>query len=114
MRGLLDLNEGIWEFCKYQNDLLKQYKEYIEKTIHAKILEKFDISAKDSGQIWSERECRIHEIKIPETRFVILETPNVKRQWDILNWEQPLIKPEVYLNVLYKAMEEQNNVSKTD
>lgn len=113
MRGLVDLNEGIWEFCKYQNELLKKYKEYIEKTIHVKILEKFD-PAKDSGRPWFEQECRVHEIKIPETRFVILETPNVKRQWEILNWDQPLVKPDVYLNVLYKAMEEQNNVSKTD
>ena len=114
MRRLLDLNEGIWEFCKYQNDLLKQYKEYIEKTLHAKILEKFDPASKDSGRPWCEHESRVHEIKIPETRFVILETPNVKRQWEMLNWDQPLIKPDVYLNVLYKAMEEQNNVSEAD
>ena len=112
MERPINVNEGLWEFCKYQNDLLKQYKEYIEKTILVKILENYKpvtkcIDGDPRKSEWWNQECRVFEVKIPESRFMMLETPNVKRQWDILNWDQPLIKPEIYLNVLYKAMEEQ-------
>ena len=39
MEKPIDVNDGLWEFCKYQNELLKNYKEFIEKTILVKILE---------------------------------------------------------------------------
>lgn len=112
MERPINVNEGLWEFCKYQNELLKAYKGYIEKTILVKILENYKPTSKYVGDSlhkssWFDQECKVLEVNIPESRFMMLETPNVQRQWEILNWDTPLIKPEIYLNVLYKAMEEQ-------
>jgi hypothetical protein len=119
MERPVNVNEGLWEFCKYQNELLKMYKEYIEKTILVKILENYKPASKYVGDDprkseWLEQECRVLEVKIPESRFMMLETPNVQRQWEFLNWDRPFVQPEVYVNLLYKAAEEQKKNVETD
>ena len=108
----IDVNEGLWELCKYQHAQIKQYKEFIERTILVKILENYT-PAKD-GRSWLEQECRVHEVKIPETRFMALQTPDIQRRWEMLDWDTPVIKPEIYLNLMYKAAEEQKKNVETD
>ena len=110
----IDVNEGMWELCKYQHEQLKQYKEFIEKTILVKILEGYKpvdnyVSDDPRKHAWYDKECRILEVKIPETRFMLLQTPKVRQLWEMLNWDTPVVKPEVYLNLMYKAAEEQKN-----
>ena len=112
MKDHIDVNEGIWEFCKYQHDLIKQYKEYIERTILVKIREDYKpvshyVADDPRRYDWYDRECKVLEVKIPEARFIMLQTPNVKKQWEMLNWDTPVVKPEIYLDLIYKAVEEQ-------
>ena len=112
MKDRIDVNEGIWELCKYQHDLIKQYKEFIEKTILVKILENYT-PAKDSRP-WFEQEYRVHEVEIPATRFMALQTPRLQRNWEMLAWDTPVVKPEIYLNLMYKAAEEQKKNAEAD
>jgi hypothetical protein len=112
MKDHIDVNEGLWELCKYQHDQIKQYKEFIEKTILVKILENYT-PAKDSRP-WFEQECRVVEVKIPETRFMMLQTPDVRKRWEMLNWDTPVVKPEIYLNLMYKAAEEAQKNADSD
>lgn len=119
MERPINVNEGLWEFCKYQNELLKMYKEYIEKTILVKILENYKPASKYVGDDprkseWLEQECRVLEVKIPESRFIMLETANVQRRWELLNWDMPFVQPEIYVDLLYKAAEEQKKNVETD
>ena len=119
MKDRIDVNEGIWELCKYQHDLIKQYKEFIEKTILVKILEGYKPVADYVGDDprkhdWWDAECRVLEVKIPESRFMALQTPNIKKQWEMLAWDTPVVKPEIYLNLMYKAAEEQKKNAEAD
>ena len=114
-----DVNEGLWELCKYQHDLIKQYKEFIEKTILVKILEGYtSISKRIDGDPhkseWWDQECRVLEVRIPEARFMAIQSPNVQKQWEMLNWDTPVVKPEIYLSLMYKAAEEQKKNAETD
>lgn len=112
----IGINEGLWEFCKYQNSLLEKYKEFIEKTILVKIIDQtkphhdyFGVRGVPEGEV------QVREVTIPETRFFALETPNIQRQWNILQWDRPLIQPEVFVRVLYEAKESQDkNDTKAD
>ena len=114
-----DVNEGLWELCKYQHDLIKQYKEFIEKTILVKILEGYKPVADYVGDDprrhnWYDKECRVLEVRIPEARFMAIQSPNVRKHWEMLNWDTPVVKPEIYLNLMYKAAEEQKKNAETD
>lgn len=111
MKYHIDVNKGLWELCKYQHDQIKQYKEFIEKTILVKILENYQpISKRIDGcprkSEWWDQECRVVEVKIPEARFMAIQSPNVQKRWEMLNWDTPVVKPEIYLNLMYKAAEE--------
>ena len=98
------INDALWEFCKYQHGLIKMYKEFIEKTILVKIKENEryapDYCTVGEGDI---QEVRVKEIRIPESRFMMLETPNVQRQWEMMNWEMPQVDPEVFLAIMSGA-----------
>ncbi len=116
MNRPINVNEGIWELCKYQHSQIQQYKEFIEKTILVKILEGYKpvadyVSDDPRRHNWYDKECRVLEVMIPESRFMMLQTPNIQRQWEMLNWDTPVVKPEVYLNLMYKAVEEQEYVN---
>jgi hypothetical protein len=119
MEKPINVNEGLWELCKYQYDQIKAYKEFIEKTILVKILEDYKpvaaYAADDPRRYnWYDEECRVLEVKIPETRFMMLQTPDVRKRWEMLSWDTPVVKPEIYLNLIYKAAEEQKKNAETD
>ena len=108
----IDVNEGLWELCKYQHDQIKQYKEFIEKTILVKILKNYKpvaayVNDDPRRCSWYDEACSVLEVKIPEARFMMLQTPDVRKRWEMLNWDTPVVKPEIYLNLMYKAAEEQ-------
>lgn len=106
-----DVNEGLWELCRYQHALIKLYKDFIEKNILVKILEDYKpISERIDGDPrkseWWDQKCRVVEVKIPEARFMAIQSPNVQKQWEMLSWDTPVVEPEIYLNLMYKAAEE--------
>ena len=99
-----DINEYLFEFCKYQHELLKKYKEYIEQNIHAAI--KDDSWKLDDPRIADWVECQ--HIKIPETEFVMVVSPSVKYYWNLLQYERPFINPDIFVKVLYEAKKQQD------
>lgn len=114
-----DANEGLWELCRYQHALIKLYKDFIEKNILVKILEDYrPISERIDGDPrkseWWDQGCRVVEVKIPEARFMAIQSPNVQKQWEMLNWDTPVVEPEIYLNLMYKAAEEAQKNADSD
>jgi hypothetical protein len=93
------------ELCKYQQEIIKQYEEYIEKHIVAKILET-DIP--ESG-LFGPKEVVYKRITIPESTIVMRCDPYVVREWDYLKAQTPLIDPNYFLHVAYKEREERQN-----
>jgi hypothetical protein len=107
MKNYIDINEGLLELCKYQHEQIKQYKEFIEKTILVKIYENYTPVKDDPFGFGC---CTAHEVIIPETRFMALQTPYIQRNWEIFNWETPVINPEIYRDLLYKAVEKAETI----
>jgi hypothetical protein len=104
-RDRMDIPHKFLELCKYQQDIIKQYQEYIEKHIHAKILEE-DCSRKsalDLDKLVAKR------ITIPETNLVLLCEPWVIQEWNWLKTQTPLISPDYFINIAYKEQEERKN-----
>lgn len=110
MNNYIDINEGLLELCKYQHDQIKQYKDFIEKIILTKIYENHTPVRDDSFGFGC---CKAHEVIIPETRFMALQTPTIQRNWEMLNWETPVVDPEIYRDLLYKAVVEQKKNNET-
>lgn len=108
-RDRLDIPHKFLELCKYQQEIIKQYEEYIEKHIHAEIL-KEDCAHKsllDLDKVVAKR------ITIPETNIVMLCEPWVIQEWNWLKAQTPLISPDYFINIAYKEQEERKN-AKTD
>jgi hypothetical protein len=91
------------ELCKYQQEIIKQYEEYIEKHIHAKILEA-DIPSHD---LFGPREITYRRITIPETTLMIKCDPYILKEWNWLKAQTPLISPNYFLHVAYQEQQEQ-------
>lgn len=108
-RYKLDVPHKFLELCKYQQDIIKQYEEYIEKHIHAKILEE-DCSRKS---IFDLDEVIAKRIIIPETNIMMLCESYVIKEWNWLKAQTPLIAPDYFINIAYKEQEEKKN-AKTD
>ncbi len=105
-RDRMDIPHKFLELCKYQQDIIKQYEEYIEKHIVAKILEE-DCSRKsalDLDRVVAKR------ITIPETNIMMLCEPWVIQEWNWLKAQTPLISPNYFINIAYKEQEEKKNV----
>ena len=87
-------------------DYKGQYtNEYIEKHIHAKILEE-DCSHKsafDLDKVVAKR------ITIPETTLMLLCEPWVAQEWNWLKAQTPLISPDYFISIAYKEQEERKN-----
>ena len=105
-RDRLDIPHMFLELCKYQQDIIKQYEEYIEKHIHAKILEE-ECSHKS---MLSCDKVVAKRITIPETTFMMLCEPRVIHEWNWLKAQTPLIDPGYFINIAYKEQEEKKNV----
>lgn len=106
-RDRMDIPYKFLELCKYQQDIIKQYEEYIEKHIHAKILEE-DCSRKSTFDLV---EVVAKRITIPETTFMMLCEPWVIKEWDWLKAQTPLISPDYFINIAYKEQEEKKNAN---
>ena len=98
------------ELCKYQQDIIEQYEEYIEKHIHAKILEE-NITRKFPPD--PDDYVVAKRVTIPETAFTMLCDDRVIKEWNWLKAQTPLISPDYFINIAYKEQEEKKN-AKTD
>lgn len=105
-RDSLDVLHKLLELCKYQQNIIKQYQEYIEKHIYTKILEE-DCSHKIGFGL---DEVVAKRITIPETTFMQLCEPWILKEWNWLKAQTPLISPDYFINIAYKEQKERNNV----
>jgi hypothetical protein len=101
----LGVNFKLWELCKYQQNIIDKYKEYIEKQIHQKITEEI---VKQPSIDFNQYSVFRH-ITIPETRMVARCDPWVYKNWEILQAENPVITPEYFISLAYREMEERNS-----
>lgn len=104
-RDRLDIPHKFLELCKYQQDIIKQYEEYIEKHIVAKILE----TDTPEPVLFGPKESLYKRITIPESTIVMRCDPYVVREWNYLKAQTPLIHPDYFLNIAYKEREEKQN-----
>ena len=104
-RDRMDIPHKFLELCKYQQEIIKQYQEYIEKHIHAKILEE-DCSRKSPFEI---KEVVAKRITIPETTFMLLCESWVLEEWNWLKVQTPLISPDYFIAAAYREQEEKKD-----
>ena len=104
-RDRMDIPQKFLELCKYQQDIIKHYEEYIEKYIHTAIKEE-DCSRKSLFEI---NELVAKRITIPETTFMLLCEPWVLEEWNWLKTQTPLISPDYFIAMAYKEQEEKKN-----
>lgn len=104
----LGVNFKLWELCKYQQNIIDKYKEYIEKQIHQKIHEEImeQPNMTDIGQY-----SYFRHITIPEVSMITRCDSWVHKNWEILQAENPVITPEYFISLAYREMEEKNNAT---
>ena len=102
----LGVNFKLWELCKYQQNIIDIYKEYIEKQIHQKIMDK---TFKEHSINFNQYSVFRH-IDIPEAHIVASCDPWVHKNWEILQAENPVISPEYFISLAYREREEKKNV----
>ncbi len=102
----LGVNFKLWELCKYQQNIIDKYKEYIEKYLHQKITDEILKDDMDFRQ-----SAYFRHITIPEVRMVTRCDPWVHKNWEILQAEQPVITPEYFISLAYREMEEAENAN---
>ena len=101
----LGVNFKLWELCKYQQSIIDTYKEYIEKQIHQKIIEK---TSKESDIDFNQYSY-VTRITIPEVQLVACCDRWTHKNWEILQAENPIITPEYFISLAYREMEENKN-----
>lgn len=100
-----DIPGAFIELCKYQQEIIKMYQEYIEKTLHQHIIEK-DTRVDDPLTLTS---VVYKEITIPETKLVMNCSPACAFEWKWLKETTPLISPDYFISMAYKESEEKKN-----
>lgn len=106
----LGINFKLWELCKYQQNIIDIYKEYIEKQIHQKITEEtFKQPNFKQPNIDFSQDSVFRYITIPETKMAVSCDPWVHKNWEILQAENPVITPEYFISLAYREMEEKKN-----
>jgi hypothetical protein len=98
----LGVNFKLWELCKYQQNIIDKYKEYIEREIHQCIQEEI---TKQPHFEFSEIAYFRH-ITIPETHLVVRCDPWIQKNWELLQAENPVITPEYFISLAYREQEE--------
>ena len=100
-----DIPGAFLELCKYQQNIIKQYEEYIEKYLHQHIKEK-DTLVYDQLTLC---ESVYKEITLPETKIVLNCSPYVLHTWKCIKETNPLISPEYFIELAYREREEKKN-----
>ena len=105
-RDRMDIPHKFLELCKYQQDIIEQYEEYIEKFItHAPV--KSTISPfKDSMEPVS---LEVKHITIPEARLAMLMTPACRFEWEYLKSMTPRVSPDYFISMAYKEYMERKD-----
>lgn len=104
-----DIPGAFIELCKYQQSIIKQYEEYIEKYLHQPIKEEDHTEYFFEGPLMMRKQHIFKKITIPETKLIIDCSPAVLYEWKWLKETTPLISPDYFIDMAYKEREEQKN-----
>lgn len=99
-----DIPGAFIELCKYQQNIIKMYQEYIEKQLHQHIVEE-DTRVNDPFTLTSSV---YKKITIPETTLVMSCSPACAFEWKWLKETTPLISPDYFIAMAHKEREEKN------
>ena len=99
-----DIPGAFIELCKYQQEIIKMYQEYIEKQLHQHIVEK-ETRVNDPFTLTS---VVYKEITIPEAKLIMNCSPACSFEWKWLKETTPLISPDYFIEMAYKEREEKN------
>jgi hypothetical protein len=103
----LGVNFKLWELCKYQQNIINSYREYIEKELHQKIKDEV-LKQPD----FDFNQCAyFRHITIPETCLVVKCNPWTFKNWELLQAENPVITPEYFISLAYREREEKKNAN---
>ena len=108
-----DIPGAFIELCKYQQSIIEQYKEYIEKFLHQPIKEEEQADCFYEGPFMERKQHVFKKITIPETKLILDCSPACAFEWKWLKAQTPLISPDYFIEIAYKEREEKKNV-KTD
>lgn len=104
-----DIPGAFLELCKYQQSIIKQYEEYIEKYLHQHIKEEDRMEYFYEGPLMTPKQCVFKEITLPETKIVLNCSPHVLHTWKWIKETNPLISPEYFIELAYREQEEKKN-----
>ena len=99
-----DIPGAFIELCKYQQEIIKMYQEYIEKQLHQHIVEK-ETRIADPRTLTS---VVYKEITIPEAKLIMNCSPACAFEWKWLKETTPLISPDYFIEMAYREREERN------
>lgn len=94
-----DYRECLYSIIQYQQDIIRQYEEYIEKNIHQPIKKytREDFDNKSLERIYLQR------ITIPQADIITSCEPRVIREFDIIKSEFPIFS----LHLIRQYIEEE-------
>jgi hypothetical protein len=94
------------ELCKYQQDIIAQYEDYIEKFITHVPVKSTISQFRDNIEL---ERLEVKHITIPEVRLAMLMTPACRFEWDYLKAMTPRVSPDYFISMAYKEYEERKN-----
>ena len=104
-----ELPKHFLELCKYQQDIISQYEDYIEKFItHMPVKSTITPTSSVMGDLKLER-LEVKHITIPEVRLAMLMTPACRFEWEYLKAMTPRVSPDYFISMAYKEYEERKN-----
>ena len=99
-----ELPEQFIELCKYQQDIITQYEEFIEKLLHMTIQEKVKVH----DDPFAIEEVVFRTVDIPATRLIARSSPACRREWEWLKHTTPRVSPDYFISMAYKEHLEKN------
>jgi hypothetical protein len=104
-----ELPRHFLELCKYQQDIIAQYEDYIEKFItHMPVKSTITTTSSVMDDLKLER-LEVKHITIPEVRLAVLMTPACRFEWEYLKAMTPRVSPDYFISMAYKEYEERKN-----
>ena len=102
-----DLPMHFLELCKYQQDIIERYEEYIEKFITHLPIKSTVSYFEDSAEL---KPVVVKHITIPETRMIATCSPACRHEWEYLKTTSPRVSPDYFIEMAYKEYMEKKNV----
>ena len=94
------------ELCKYQQDIIEQYEEYIEKFITHVPVKSAISPFKDSMKL---ERLEVKHITIPQADLLVPMTPACRFEWEYLKSMTPRVSADYFISMAYKEYMERKN-----